>query len=231
MKDNFLISLWKHLWILNGERQSCLVLNVTFLSVIVVLQCKHRPAIQEPLSFFIQSGVKNELFNSKQAFSWPFVCFDLGIRSLYECLYCHVMFPVCVWIIENSAGPRFIWWSLHCRRTGQACWSCKSPDVVYLSCEVTWLDSLRLALPKCSASIELWGQLWPTAAPRQNPPLPCQLSRTPECLGVACRQVLQVSQIMLLIGLCCAFIWTHRALIEAYKMLYQPEKMPFLMTI
>lgn len=42
--------------------------------------------------FFLQSVVKNELFNSKQAFSWPFVRFDLGTRSLHECLYCHVMF-------------------------------------------------------------------------------------------------------------------------------------------
>lgn len=41
---------------------------------------------------FFQPGVKNELFNSKQAFSWPFVCFDLGTRSLHECLYCHVVF-------------------------------------------------------------------------------------------------------------------------------------------
>lgn len=197
MDDNFLISLWKHVWILNGEKQSCLVLNVTFLSVIVVLQCKHRLDSQEPLSFFIQSGVKNELFNSKQAFSWPFVCFDLGIRSLYECLYCHVMFPVCVWIIENSAGPHFIWWSLHCRHTGQACWSCKSPDVVYLSCEVAWLGSLRLVLPKCSANVNR--ALRATLNKLQlhvKTHNSCQLSWTVECEGVACRQVLQVSQII-----------------------------------
>lgn len=42
--------------------------------------------------FFLQPVVKNELFNSKQAFSWPFVRFDLGTRSLRECLYCYVMF-------------------------------------------------------------------------------------------------------------------------------------------
>ena len=42
-------------------------------------------------AFFLQPGEKNELFNSKQAFSWPFVCFDLGLRRLHECLYCHVM--------------------------------------------------------------------------------------------------------------------------------------------
>lgn len=49
-----------------------------------------------PTELFFQAGEKNELFSSKQAFSWPFVCFDLGIRRLHECLYCHVMCTQCV---------------------------------------------------------------------------------------------------------------------------------------
>lgn len=53
------------------------------------------PSRQDPLSFSSQPGVKNELFNSKQAVSWPFVCFDLRIRSLHECLYCHVAAREC----------------------------------------------------------------------------------------------------------------------------------------
>lgn len=66
-------------------------------AVVFLVQSRRRTKLQtgrdqSRLFFFLQPVVKNELFNSKQAFSWPFVRFDLGSRSLHECLYCHVMF-------------------------------------------------------------------------------------------------------------------------------------------
>lgn len=56
---------------------------------------------------------KNELCSSKHAYSWPFVSFDLGIRRLHECPYCHVMCTQCVnyW---KWRGPGFIWERLQC---------------------------------------------------------------------------------------------------------------------
>lgn len=85
----------KNINVWDGEFNLCHFWCHIFISI--VLQCKHRQRkicriVRTHWAFF-QPGVKNELFNSKEAFSWPFVCFDLGIRSLHECLYCHFMLP------------------------------------------------------------------------------------------------------------------------------------------
>ncbi len=81
---------------------------------------------------FFQGGEKNELFSSKHAYSWPFVSFDLGIRRLHECPYCHVMCTQCVnyW---KWRGPGFIWERLQCWHAGEVGWNWKSPDAIYLS--------------------------------------------------------------------------------------------------
>lgn len=113
---------------------------------------------QDPLSPFFQPGVQNELFNSKQAFSWLFVCFDLRIRSLHECLYCHVLFPQCVnyWkeCRSRPASSGHVYTaSLLDGQTGLL-----NPQML-LICPVRSRDhSPRLASPKYLVWHKLWGQ-------------------------------------------------------------------------
>lgn len=109
-------------------------------------------------AFFFQPGVQNELFNSKQAFSWLFVCFDLRIRSLHECLYCHVLFPQCVnyWkeCRSRPASSGYVYTtSLLDGQTGLL-----NPQML-LICPVRSRDcSSRLASPKYLVWHKLWGQ-------------------------------------------------------------------------
>lgn len=175
--------------------------HIFFISCCLAVQTQARQRAGWPgpieLPFFCYlPGVKNELFNSKQAFSWPLVRFDLGIRSLHECLYCRAMFPQCVNYWKNgekkSAAPRFIWQSLHCWTGGPGA---ANPQMLFICPErVTWPGSAGPG-PRLNAAL---GSAFNKRRQIARPPLPSPpLSSEPNnktcCVGVAARP--QVSQI------------------------------------